>query len=192
MKVGLDIDDVIVQYVPSLTNFYNKVYDDNVSTNNITAWDLKTSYEKAGGTEAVRSLMEAFIQHPSFVQMPEVPGATAAVRRLMEEGHEVYFISARGSKAIDSCYKWFYANNLPLKNIYFNREKAWLVDKLGIEVFVDDGMHNLNDIGTKTSCSTIIFDQPWNRHANATTAHYRASGWPEVMRTIGGIAKWSD
>lgn len=184
LKIACDIDDVILEYVATLTQFYNKVYDENLQTSDVHCWDLKTIYEKASTPEATKALMDSFVQHPTFTTMPEVPGATASIRRLIDEGHELYFISARGSKAIDSCYRWFYEHNLPLKNIYFNRDKAWLVDKLGIEVFIDDGMHNLNDIGSKTQATTIVFDRPWNRQAPATTAHYRAKDWPQVLNIL--------
>jgi uncharacterized HAD superfamily protein len=119
------------------------------------------------------------------MQMPEVPGSVPTITRLAEEGHEIFFISARGSKAIDSAYKWFYAHSLPLRNMYFNREKAWLVDKLGIDVFVDDGVHNLEAIAERNPhVETILFSRPWNETAVTRYAHHRAKDWVQVRRII--------
>jgi hypothetical protein len=191
LKIAIDIDDCIAEYTRTLTFFYNKVYDGQLTINDIKVWDLKTAYEKTGTPESIRALMDCFIQHPSFLQMAEVPGATAAIRRLIEEGHEVFFISARGSKAIDLCYKWFYEHNLPLKNIYFNRDKWWLVDKLGIDVMIDDGMHNLNAIETQLPgrVECVVFERPWNEKAASVGPVHRANTWPTIIRMVEHLAQ---
>ena len=186
MKIAIDIDDCIAEYVEGLTQFYNKIHDEKVSINDIKAWDLKTAFEKTSTPESIKALMDLFIHSEYLREAQEVPGAVPTIQKLIEEGHELYFISARGSRAIDSAYKWFYAHNLPLKNIYFNRDKAWLVDKLGIDVMVDDGVHNLDAIVAACGkrCSTIIYDRPWNRTAETRYAHYRAADWKQIKKII--------
>lgn len=186
MKLGIDIDDVVAEYVTGLTDYYNHAHFDNVKPVSIREWDLKKSFKKASSPEQMKALMDSFMYHDHFEKLPSVTGAVNTIHKLMGEGHTPYFITSRSSKAIDTTYKWLDRHGLPIERVYFNKDKGWLCERLGLDAHVDDGLHNLDDIASRDfhKTYTYLFERPWNKVTPSRYSHERVKDWKELYAAI--------
>ena len=191
MKIGIDVDDVITEYVAGLVDYYNHLHFDRVNINSVREWDLKKTLGKASTPDQMNALMTGFIYHSHFDSLPETPGAVKTIKQLMSEGHTPYFITSRSSKAIDSTYKWLDNKGLPIERVYFNKDKAWLTQRLGIDIHIDDGVHNLEQIAANNyhKTYTVLFDRPWNRSTPVRYSHDRVKDWNQVYTVVQSVER---
>lgn len=183
-RIAIDLDDVIAEYVPTLTKFYNKIYGTQLDHNSIKTWELKDYYEHTRTDEETRALMTLFAHNPDFLSMPPVPGAIESIHRL-EPDYELHVITARASRSIDATYNWMKEHGISNIPVWFNKDKGKMCEQLGIDLMIDDGVHNLDRVAdTSKLTSTLLFDQPWNRKNNYVRGHERAKDWDEVNKII--------
>lgn len=192
-RIAVDLDDVVAEYVPTLTNYYNRVYNDAVQVGDITTWKLKDHYEQTSTSEEVKALMTLFAHSKEFREMPPVPGAVEALKHLRNH-YDVSIVTARASRSIDATYDWMREQGISDIPVYFNKEKGKMCWNLGVDLIIDDGVHNLDDVMNYTRqasqgslfppTNTLLYDRPWNRgHVNAQS-HERARDWREVLKII--------
>ena len=192
MNIGVDLDDVVIEYVKPLLEYYNHVHFDRVRPENIVSFEFDKYLPKIDSPEEKKALMEGFMHHEVFQQLPPVPGAIASLDALVRSGHTLHFITSRASKAIDTTYKWLDAHGLPIDRVYFNKEKGWLAHKLKLGAHIDDGMHNLDGIAQDSRLTkTIIYDRPWNRSVPYVAAHERVRDWTQAFNVLDRIARTS-
>lgn len=183
LNIGIDIDDVTQEFVEPFTAFYNHVLNDNAPIP--TSWDLTEHLPQLDDKQRLRSLANLYTQTGQFRTAPAVPHAVGVIRGLIEGGHNVSFITARNSRAISDTYRWFAEQGLPINNIYFDRDKAWHAERLGLDVMIDDGIHNL-DAAAPFVKDRILYDRPWNR-VQGTYAHWRVSSWLGIDEVLDSV-----
>lgn len=182
MKIGLDIDDCIADYVGTFIAFVNRVHGTQYTLEDITDYSLAESLKHP--EERIGSAMNHFLHAGELRELPEIKGAVHAVHTLYAEGHKLYFVTSRSSRATHDTYRWFAQRNLPVERIYFDKDKAWHAVHHGIDLFVDDNLKNLDKIAdANPKTRTIVFDRPWNR-VPLNRAHGRAQGWEQVLDYI--------
>ena len=192
-RITVDLDDVVAEYVPTLTKFYNRVYNDKVQVGDITTWQLKDHYEQTSTDEETRALMTLFAHSKEFAEMPPVPGAVEGLKYLSNH-YDVSIVTARASRSIDSTYEWMAKHGLSHIPVYFNKEKGKMCWRLMSDLMIDDGAHNLDDVMNYTReaskgtlfgpTNTLLYDRPWNRTANLKHNHEVAKDWSAVLHTI--------
>jgi uncharacterized HAD superfamily protein len=195
MKVGLDLDDVTRNFVQTFYHFYQHTHFHRFMFNEITDYDLTKSFTKLKDRDALVKCMNHFMVHEHADMMPEMPGAVASIKRLQREGIEFSWVTA--SHYPDNVYRWFEKQELPTDRIYFTDNKGPMVKRLGLEVFVDDHMANLDNITREVGPQTytVIFDRPWNRRDTREGVHYahrRARDWNDTYNIIKERSAWSD
>lgn len=189
MKIGIDLDDVVIEYVEGLKDFYNLMHFERLHLSDIKEWDLKKSMKKSSSPEAMQALMSSFAHHEHFKNLPPVPGAAVGIKKLIANGDTPYFITSRNEDVSETTYDWLHRKDLPIERVYFAKNKANLVDKLGVKIHIDDSPDHLDRIQMECEpkVSTICYDRPWNRRALFRTAHYRVKNWEEILKTIEEI-----
>jgi len=191
-KILLDLDDVVAEYVPTLTKFYNKVYRQKVTPESIKTWQLKDHYEHTSTEEEVRALMTLFAHSKDFRKMPAVPGAVEGIK-LLQQDNDVSILTARASRSIDATYDWLHEKGLGDIPVYFNKDKGKMAYRLSADVVVDDGVHNLdrvlsyrqevNQRPLLKQPRTIVYDKPWNK-LFVNYAHERIRDWPQLLKEL--------
>jgi uncharacterized HAD superfamily protein len=187
MRVGLDVDDVVRNFVPGLLKFYKHTHLHDVVPGDVKDFDLLKTLTQCKTREQLTAMMAHYMAHPWANVIMPVPHAPEGVRELRQRGHDVYFITA-GTHPMNT-YEWFERHRLPLDNIYFSSEKGRMAQLLKLDMFVDDCVANLDDIvrvnGPKVM--TIVYDQPWNRidrREGVAYAHHRATNWKSILSMV--------
>ena len=188
-RIGIDIDGCLTDvYNWYLTNgkeyassigkkLINKNGYDPVEMFNLTKEEFKDFLEK--------KLMDYSINEPAR------ENASKVCKELIEEGYELYIITARfnsdkndesGVKMRKIIEQWFKDNNIPYTRIIYSSE-----DKLDIcltnkiNIMIEDKVSTLLDI--KKHIPVICFDAPYNRNIDDNNL-FRVRNWKEIEEII--------
>lgn len=174
MKTFLvDIDSVVADNVPEILRRYNMDYDDKLSPNDITDYDM-ANFAKCGV-----EIYEYFWHLDLYDQVYPIDGAQSGVEWLRRMGHKVVFVT---SGVHPGKVEWLYRYGF-LGNIQNWRQSEDVViahDKNLIrgDYLIDDHIKNCARF---TVGKSFLFDQPWNR---GDFELYRVHGWPDIIEWV--------
>ena len=188
MKIGIDLDDVVVDYTRGFCDFYNRRYGTNFS---IEDFKSQRIWETIGGNlwSAVGFVRE-FYKTDFFDEIKLIEGAGEGIKKL-SENHRLYIITARfkqfRKKTEKSLEKYF--NNPDLKLFFsgfFNgaRKKLEICKKQGIKLIIEDN----KDYALKCAENGIrvfLFDKPWNQ--GDSNGIIRVYNWNEILEKINKL-----
>jgi 5'(3')-deoxyribonucleotidase len=102
-----------------------------------------------------------------------IPGAVEALRRIYFEGHRIYLITARGTGAWQTSgqrleihkqtFDWLQEYAVPYETVIFDSDKARIANRIDLDYFVDDGIHNFEALSLGApKCQTYLMTAPHN------------------------------
>ena len=163
----LDVDDVVLDLVPNWLKLYNRDFDDNLTKEQITEWDI-TKFIKP---EAKNSIYQYVQNGEVFQTAKPVKNAIKSIKQIISwQKCRIVYVTA--GDPMDTKYNW-----LCNHRILFNKEDfVSACDKSLIKGFsiLDDKYENV--VGFKGK--GYLFDAPWNRHYDVSNRIY---GWKEYM-----------
>ena len=205
MRVAVDLDDVVaVCAVPYLRRFATE-YKVELPDEKEIGWHLlREMDDKVSPAERDRFRLKLY-DGTFFSELEIYEDCPIVLERLVQQGHEVFFITARAERRRMVTETWLrekrildYAKAVHLKPVgEFNPDhprgrydaegsaayKTRLAQELGIDVFCEDDTliaQTLAEAGIRV----ILFDHPWNReiaHERIT----RVNGWAEAGALLG-------
>lgn len=159
MRVGVDVDGVLFDFVGSLRWAWSGQEGPTDQYPDPTSWEMWESWSMTED-EWVKATNDS-IDRGLFRSGWAYPGALAGVRKLHEAGHEVHLITARDQErgGVDTA-EWLSHHNVPYDSLTFNADKTCRK----VEAFIEDNVDNaraLRSCGTKS----FIMYRPWNAFA---------------------------
>ena len=187
MRIVLDQDEVIVQWLATVLEWYNLDFGTSYTRDDVKSWKVTDSLPNS------HHFLRSTMRYPEFYRdLVPVEGAIAGVKKLMDDGHDVVIATA-----IPKCapiahvgkLEWIRRNMpfFPLDN-FISISRKDLIDG---DVLFDDGLHNI--VPWHGSGKTaVIFDAPWNRSLSIGPGTgreniYRVRHWNEFLKLIGEI-----
>ena len=191
--VGLDLDDVLKQFMPSLLQFVNNSYDTDYTLFDCTNYNV---WEFMGlpRLEVIRRIND-YYRSPDFMRTKPVYGAVDAVQRLAEQGHKLSIITSRSEHIRERTEEWL-SKHYPLvfDELHFansyregqKQKKSTICKRIGVDVFVDDTLHHTRDC-IENGIPAILFDDDgkylWNQGPEAPGVT-RLATWDRIVRHI--------
>lgn len=185
MKIGIDIDDVITDTYTSMTNYIKK-YD--------TTGELMEHIEDVMKGDATLPIIEDFFANYMLevirnAQVKE--NASLVMQRLVENGHELFLITARGEavkafKGSESLtLDYLKENNIPYSKILFSCvNKAVPCKENHIDLMIDDSIKHCEAV-QKEGIKSILFTSMVNTSLPTTVE--RVDNWLELEEKINNI-----
>jgi 5'(3')-deoxyribonucleotidase len=165
MRIGIDIDDTLFDFVGVWIAEYNKEHDDKVELEDITDWVFSGVDFKCTKVEFYNYLHNAYLQ----LRAKMFPNAFASLDKLATMGHLACFITAtRRSVAPTKINKLLMELDPDLAyELHFTSEKAHVF----CDAYIDD---NPKDIEAYLAALphgrlVMLYDRPWNRHVHANS-----------------------
>lgn len=181
MNIAVDFDETLFPTLSNVIEIYNKRYNDKLSLDNITTYNL---YESLPSQVADR-LLELFTDKEVYDNLKPYKGSVEALQTLSNNGYEIYIATATSSKNLEWKEQLLrrYFPFIPKENLIRIHNKKLL----NVDVLVEDNLDTL----TKTSADRICFDQPWNRSDSKDFAYSinRAYCWGDIVDIINKIEK---
>lgn len=188
-RVGLDFDDVLIDFVGGLIVFHNENYATSYSKDDVTGWELSKLLE-CSPEEAHRRMRE-YIHSSHHAKVSPIIGAVDAVKRLREKC-DLFIVTARDESTSNQTFT-LVDEHFPesFESIHFLHKddknvrgtKGEVCAELAIDIFVEDSLTNAqhtSDAGIKT----LLFDAPWNQTEKLPKNVTRVFSWNEIQKEI--------
>src|SRR6185312_1830703 len=167
--LAIDMDGVIADLIPALTEVVNECEDDNVNPDDIYSWNIGKFF-KCG------SKVYDYMTYGWFRCLPVIKDSQEVVKKLSETYH-VYIVSSATNNfdSLKAKMEWLeeYFPFIPSSNIVLCGRK----NIIKADFMIDDGYHNLIDF----TGEGILFDAPHNKNENRFT---RAMNWKEIEKLL--------
>ena len=194
MIIGVDIDETLTEvqnkiniaayeYAKSLGKNLNTCGDLDESINN----DAKFYIKKFKFSDKELEWFLRNIQEDITNKAEPRNGAVDAIKKLREEGHKIYIVTARSEKYHNDPYllskNWLDRNNVEYDKLIINAvNKSEICKKENIDLFIDDQLSNCIKISNKgVSCIRITEDK--TKYDNIKNFN----NWNDIYEFIRGI-----
>lgn len=168
MRVLIDMDEVLVSFVPKAVYYFNKLTGESLRPDDITTWDLPGE----------RRVWDEIFRIPSFFRdLPWEHHCTEdTLRKWAREGHDLRIVTSPASwEACADKYGWVHTH-LKIPGIIPSMDKLVITRDKSIvtgDVLIDDSPKNLE----AHEAVRIAYDKPWNRGFDAD---FRARDWNQL------------
>jgi len=167
--VGVDVDDVIISFVPILIALHNRDYNNKLKINQITDWNLLKFVDKQCGKNIYN-----YIESPDiYNEAKPIKDSLWGVNSLRSLGYRVIYVTVNNYG--NAKYKWL------LKYGYMDTGKDFVVaeDKSLVKanMLLDDNFQNIKGFENEGWLMTY----PWNIKYQYKN---RVKNWKDFIRRI--------
>lgn len=189
MRIGIDIDDVLVDTAPTLVDFINCREGTDFKIKEAHQFRLWTFF-KCSREESIKKIY-VFFESDVFINMQPLNGAVEGIN-FLKESYELFAITSRDEKVKEKSLKWInnffnskfneviFTNQLSKEG--FVRTKAEICKELGIKILIEDRRKYALDCA-ENGIKVFLMDKPWNqncKHENIT----RVKNWNEILERL--------
>lgn len=143
MKIGLDIDGVILDFERTMRT-YAELYDLLILRKNGVKYKNQFDYLRRYDwtEEEKKNFIDNYLIYATKNSTPLIPLVKEMLELFELEGYEFVFITARGllkKETKEAVIEVFNKNNIPINNIYWKvKDKVSKCIELGINIMVED------------------------------------------------------
>ena len=134
MKIYIDFDDVLCETAEYFTKIAKEMFGIEVPYRQVQFFNLQKSFDL--NDEQYEALMKAGHLPENLLNYEETPGASEAVNKWVDQGHEVFIITGRPFNSYEPSRKW-------LDEHHLERVPLFCVDKYGRETAKQDYKYNM-------------------------------------------------
>ena len=153
MKFGFDIDDTLINLREHAFHIYNKKLDQNVEIEHFHALDKVEIHELFGMTaEEGGKMWNGSLEEIYFTSCPTYPDAVETLQKLENDGHEIYYITARPKEHGERTMEWMIEQGFPVRKDRFfygmnDEDKVHIIKELELDYYFDDKPAVLETLG---------------------------------------------
>lgn len=190
MRIGIDIDGVLTDIEKFVADYGTKYCVENNLQINITAGEYD-EFKTFNWTEeqGIKFWNEYIVYYAT--KYPARDFASEVIKKLKEEGHEIYIVTARNDYGLPKEYigkmrdfvaKWLKDNNISYDKIIYT-EGSKLPYCVGnyVEVMIEDNPTNIEEVSTKIP--VLCFDCGYNRNLEGKNIT-RVYSWYDVYDKV--------
>lgn len=173
MRVGIDVDGVLANFQPAYISTIIAVtgrdlFPGPFGTFDIVTWNYPETYGYT--TDEMAQVWNEIKEDPSFwknlAAYPDVQEFRATIADLLNNGHDVYFITNRpGNSAKLQSETWLYNYLLLIEwpTVLISAEKGECCHALNLTHYIDDNNENCADVQQKSpSTRLFMLARTWN------------------------------
>jgi uncharacterized HAD superfamily protein len=187
--VGFDLDDVLLDFNGTLLEWHNKKYGTKTLLKDLTVYGYEEIWQSPT-EEVVRKVFEFYNSQEHAAARP-MDGAIEGIQKIKKD-NRLFIITSKPDTFREIMNAWI-QKNFPntFEEIYFTNQfhgigiqttKIDLCKKLGIEIFIDDALHNAKNIA-ENGIPVLLLDSPWNQ-ATTETPITRVHSWNEIVQKL--------
>ena len=185
--VGLDIDDVLIDFNSTLAQFHNTHYDTAYVRADIISYDLENLWS-CTREEMARRIME-FYGSPEHRNILPIKDAFEVLSRFSKKFTYVNITSR--PEVVSGLTREILEGHYPnlMKEAHFlghlhggarqHQTKAQICKEVRAKLLIEDSLAHALDVAT-SGTRVVLLDTPWNQHGTLPDNIERVSGWSEV------------
>lgn len=185
MKFGFDIDDTLINLREHAFHIYNEKLGQQVAIDKFHALDKVEIHELFGmSDEAGSKMWNETLEQIYYTNCPTYSDAVETLVNLQEQGHEVYYITARPAEHRERTMKWLVEKGFPVDEERFycgmkDQAKVNIIRDLQLDYYFDDKPDVLNTL-TEDTLQVFVKTQVYNQHLTIP----RLTNWSELKQII--------
>jgi len=180
MRIAVDMDDVVVDFIGGLLAAVKKEYDVDIKVSDIKQWDLKPVLNPIIGRSWWAWLRD---REWLWANFDAVDGAIGAIDRLRRAGHWVEMVTSKPDWAEHNVYKWLGKWRLNPQRVTIVKVEDKKANFTDADVLIDDKPSHCADF-IATGRKAILFTAAHNRAMTTPAGARRAESWIEVLDII--------
>ncbi len=192
MKIGVDIDDTLVEFTKKLIEFYNSKKNTSFEFERLNTWKFEEVFDLS--LEEVLELIREFYFSPELSEVGFVEGAKESLIYLSKK-HNILFITARHldikdatSFFIDNHFKDHFEFELIFSSDEWNdgKVKHEICVEKEVDLIIEDRLEYALPCSEK-GIKVILLDRSWNQCGTLPENVIRVNNWKEILEKIGEI-----
>lgn len=173
--IGVDLDDVLWDFVGAWIERYNEIVGTNLTKEDIKSWDVTRYIQE--GTEGILNYIPE--QYDFWETVEPIRNSYQYLWELMKDGYNIYIITASHYSNLREKMTHFYSLFPFIKEdqvVIIHRKQM-----MDLDVLIDDKPGNLED----ANYLKVLFDRPHNGEYDESKIHAkRVKSWPEIYEYI--------
>lgn len=188
MKIGIDIDEVIVEFVKGYLKVYEQIYGRNFSFEEIISYNF---WEVLGISkeDAYKSVYQ-FYNTNEFENLDFIEGAKEAIKVLSEK-NEILLITSRPLFTNEKTQIFFQKHfpNFSFEIIHSGgfhpqgKNKEDICKERGIKIMIEDHVDYALKCAEK-GIKVFLLDKPWNQNMQEHEKIKRVKNWNEILEKL--------
>ncbi|WP_138417251.1 5' nucleotidase, NT5C type [Aquibacillus sediminis] len=185
MKLGFDIDDTLINLREHAFHIYNKKLQQNVPVEKFHELDCVEIHSLFGLTgQQGKDMWHRSKEDIYYTSCPAYPKAIDILTKLTQQGHEIYYITARPKIHGERTKQWMKQQGFPVcdERFYYgmlDAEKVEIIKQLQLDYYFDDKPAVLQTL-LEESVNVYVKDQSYNRHLDLP----RIVEWEELEEIL--------
>jgi len=187
IKIGIDIDEVLADFMNPLIKFHNNRYGTSFKRNDFASYNL---WETWGGTkeEASQKIHDFYDSNYFSEGVNPIYGSLMTIS-LLNSNNNLFVITSRNEKIKNKTVSWI-GDYFPkqFSDLYFTnnkRKKSDICINQGINILVEDSLEYSFECASK-GIDVLLMDCPWNKFTKQKTHEKikRVYGWKGVLKEM--------
>lgn len=186
MRIGFDIDNVLVDFITPYLEYHNKKYGTKFTKQDIKKYDLS----EALGIEK-NELEQNFIDFMFNGQGSNLAPSNNVINLIgrIAPVNDLYIITSRmdifHKQTLEMIRKYFPGcfKGIKYSDSSGNHTKGYIAKNLGLELFVEDSPDHAVDIA-KQKINVLLFDSPWNKELENSQYIKRIKNYYEILKEL--------
>jgi uncharacterized HAD superfamily protein len=179
LKIGLDIDGVIVDYMQTMLPLLVEACNRKVAYHELCHWDLAKALNIPEYT--MNAVWSEIFTGSRLLDAPPVEGAISGIKAL--NGHELCIVTGRPYMIKDVTEAWFTRHAVKYDELIFARPGNKLSVAHGFDVFIEDYYDEAIKL-SEAGIFTLLFDRPWNQSEVLPASCRRVYDWNTIVSQV--------
>jgi len=184
MKIGIDLDDVIVEFIGPFLEIYEKQTNKKKSVDEMLTYDLCKALDIS--KEENTNIAEKFYETDRFEKGDLLEGVKEFIEEIYKN-HEIIFVTSRPphlKEKTESLIKKHFPTQ-GFKIIHTGdftgdgKTKAQVCEEDKIEVIIEDNKHYVHECSEK-GVMCFLIDRPWNQNHKESERIVRVKNLNEI------------
>ena len=179
MKLGIDVDGPVADWITAVCTEHHKWFASNIDPKSIRLWDdiFKATKMKP------EALFEWCKESNLFSKCDLVPGALGGLYELAKK-HEITFVTARPHWAAEATDDWI-VGNIWRRDFDYTLEILQDKEQAGCDIYLDDSPEVIMKLAEAGQC-VVRFLRPWNRGLDRGDI-LTVDSWAQFTRLINQL-----
>ena len=186
LHIAIDMDDVIVDFVPTVLEAIRRDIGPNIALEDVTTWDMDAGALADVDFPGGGTWMEWLERWPSIWRYaPPMLGALEGLATLRAAGHTLEILTKKPAWAEYVVWGFLHDHSPPVQRATIVPSGARKERCSDADILIDDSPENVL-CWADTCRSALLFDRPWNRDILAASHRnlLRVEGWAGVLRVL--------
>jgi uncharacterized HAD superfamily protein len=191
MKIGIDLDEVIVDLLDLFLHFYYIKKGKKFSKKDFFTYNFWEVFDEK--REDTFKMTHDFYDSDMFDKAKPISGSIKSVN-LLADKNDIFIITSRPERWKEKTEAWIkrYFGNIKYQIFYsseFHKESKKTKDQLCAGLSIDVMIEDIGDFAIQCAnlgINVILFDKPWNKKVKHDNI-IRVKNWNEAINTINKI-----